>query len=170
MDCLVCNEKLNPGEKFCRACGGSGSRQIQQKDVLSLPVSISKETLRVRKTGFTFLEFLILVFILGILTAIAIPNHRKCYRPYPKIKRCYFNMRILLGAVEMYNMDKDDDINFIASGSYAHISDILVKEGYLKTHLSKPEPKCGYYMTEDGVFHCHEHGTASPPIRLESKK
>ena len=167
MNCLVCNGKLNSGEKFCRVCGSSDGRHIQVKYVLELPDNTNSEFLRRRNTGFTFLEFLILIFILGILAAIAIPNQRKCYRPMPRVKRCYFNMRVLCGAVEMYNADKTEDIRYIATDSYQHISDILVNEGYLKSHLDKPETTCDYYMTEDGIFHCTEHGTSSPPAKLE---
>ena len=68
---------------------------------------------------------------------------------------CYSNIRVMLGAVEMYNMDNsvmmtELDIQKLVDGKY------------LKNEPSKPDPDCSYYsegdITKDGLIKCRKHG------------
>ena len=90
----------------------------------------------------------------GVVAAMAIPNFKKA-RDSARQKACFSNIRVLTGAMEMYNMDHN---------TMMHTLDIdaLVKGGYLKSAPTSPEPDCEYYsegdLTEDGVICCKRHG------------
>jgi len=103
------------------------------------------------------MELGIIMAIIGILAAIAVPNFRKA-REQARGKACYANQRVLLGAVEMYNMDhsvlmKSADIAALRSG------------GYLKASITPPERDCVYLtagsLDADGCIYCKLHGATS---------
>ncbi len=89
-----------------------------------------------------------------------------------RVKQCYANMRVLMGAVEMYNMDNAVMIDAIGDADGVMIdaigdadgleSGILVRLRYLKTPLTKPTVKCAYSgvgLTGTGTIRCAFHGT-----------
>lgn len=89
-----------------------------------------KSLLKKRK-GFTLIEILIVVVIIGILTAIAIPNFIGM-SDRAKIARIESDLQSIGVAAEMYYMDKTD--------YPATLSD-LVKDDPTKTYLnSLPTP------------------------------
>ena len=80
-----------------------------------------------------FSTVITIIIILSIAAALAVPNFRKGGDPNRRQKACYANIRVLLGAVEMYNMDvpgmsmmKDLDMQQ------------LVKTGYIKNVIYCP--------------------------------
>jgi prepilin-type N-terminal cleavage/methylation domain-containing protein len=58
-----------------------------------------------RKAGFTLVEIMIVVAIIGLLAAIAIPNFVKA-REQARTNACIANMRQLEGAVEQWALEK----------------------------------------------------------------
>ncbi|MBF0405848.1 MAG: VWA domain-containing protein [Candidatus Riflebacteria bacterium] len=97
--------------------------------------------------------------------ALLVPNFRKS-REQARGKACYANMRVLLGAVEMYNMDNPVFITKIDEEAMKNLSC-----GYLKGPLNKPENKCGYYSAGDltkpeGRIACALHGTVEDDTDL----
>ncbi|MBI3038307.1 hypothetical protein HYY75_04535 [bacterium] len=108
---------------------------------------------------FTFLELMIVIAIILICAAMAIPNFKKCYRQQSREKACYANMRVILGAIEMYNMDYSAQQKTMNP----NVEGLLVSGGYLKNHIPKPDMNCEYGATEDltasGVIICKVHGT-----------
>ena len=114
------------------------------------------------RKGFTLIELMIVIAIIGILAAMAIPNFQKA-RASARQKSCYSNIRIISGAIEMYNMDVPTMMLNCNDGN----QDILVSGGYLKKKLvSEPERSCSYADTGDltgtGIVTCTYHGSADP--------
>ena len=82
------------------------------------------------------------------------PNFRKGGGRDPRIT-CYSNLRVIQGAVEMYNMDiktmmSDLDIERLLEGKY------------LKEKPRSPRPECRYFsdgdLTDTGEICCEIHG------------
>ncbi len=80
-------------------------------------------------------------------------------------KACYSNIRILQGAVEMYNMDnsimmKDLDMNK------------LLENKYINNRIELPETSCSYIgkeLTGDGTIYCELHGDLVGKIEDKSE-
>lgn len=115
-----------------------------------------------KRKGFTLIELMIVIAIIGILAAMAIPNFKKA-RESAREKACYSNIRVILGAVEMYNMDNTAMMDSLAVNS-------LVSGHYLKSEPSKPEKDCTYLgnnLSGDGYVYCNIHG--DPEGRVPGK-
>lgn len=104
--------------------------------------------------GFRLIELMIVIIIIGVLAAMAIPNFRKA-REQARDKACYANQRVLLGAVEMYNMDKENSMTSLDI-------DALLNGKYLKSRPYPPETRCQYLssgnLAETGLIYCQLHG------------
>ena len=78
----------------------------------------------------------------------------KLSRTSARQKACFSNIRLLQGAVEMYNMDHETMMKSLDI-------DTLVKEHYLKESVMKPEPNCDYYsdgdLSKSGKVTCKLH-------------
>jgi prepilin-type N-terminal cleavage/methylation domain-containing protein len=90
-------------------------------------------TKRNRK-GFTLVEMMIVVLIIGILVAIALPNFLKA-RENARTRACAANMKQITGAIEIWAMEEKKPANTPVT-SFPNIAD-LVAGNYLKTY-----PKC----------------------------
>ncbi len=92
------------------------------------------------------------------IAAIAVPNFRKA-REQSREKACYANMRVLLGAVEMYNMDNSQMLDVLTENEIP----LLVEKRYLKSMVHRPEEGCTYGtvggLANNGTIVCAIHGT-----------
>ncbi|PMC61046.1 pilus assembly protein PilA [Finegoldia magna] len=78
------------------------------------------QTLKKKKKGFTLLELLVVLAILAILIAIAIPVYKN-QKEKAAITAHNANVRVLETALESYRQDKGklpDDINELTTGGY----------------------------------------------------
>ncbi|MBI3038815.1 hypothetical protein HYY75_07180 [bacterium] len=108
------------------------------------------------------IKVFLVLFVLLFLAAIAITPHRRPRRLAPE-KACYVNMRVILGAVEMYNMDNSSMITSINDGDTQQGK--LISGGYLKSPVNRPEKDCFYDtggdLTTSGQIKCQSHGTVN---------
>lgn len=101
---------------------------------------------------------IIILCFLFILTLTSVASAYKPDRPTMRYKACLSNIRVIQGAVEMYNMNSSTPINHLNDNSI----DTLLKNNYLKIVPSKPESSCEYVsngnLSEQGVVYCKYHG------------
>jgi type IV pilus assembly protein PilA len=115
---------------------------------------------RRRREGFTLIELMIVIAIIGVLAAIAVPNFQAARRR-ANIRACYANQKTIAGAVEMYNLDFNQDITTLTGLGGA--SGKLKTEGYLQEWPNDPGQGSAnnYSMTGtsgNGIT-CSKHGT-----------
>ena len=108
-----------------------------------------------KKKAFTLIELIIVIAIIAILAKMSQPMCIKRSRPSARQKACFSNLRVIQGAVEMYNMDNSEFMTKLDL-------DLLIKGKYLKELPSKPEESCSYIsigdLSKDGVIACEYHG------------
>ena len=104
-----------------------------------------------KKQGFTLVEIMIVVLIIGLLAAIAIPNFLKA-RTTTQRNACIDNLRAIQGAVEQAKME-----------GLANVTDIYGADKYIKAAPSCPVNKAAYDLTgadaADWVPVCPNVGT-----------
>jgi len=164
ISCAACGFANSLDHRFCRRCGvllEEYGDEPEQKLELALA---SKAT----KAPFTLIELLIILAIVGIMTAIAIPNTSRRSRPgHARQRACQANMRVIMGAIEMYNMDSNEMMRTLDSETM----DRLLSGKYLKSPIIGAEKDCTYSsigdMSEDGQVACSVHGTIDNPKPAE---
>lgn len=92
---------------------------------------MSRFTPRKRKGGFTLIEIMIVVLIIAILLAVAIPNFMKA-RETSRAKACQSNLRQIETAKEQWAMDTKAD-----AADVPVLADLVGGNAYIKS-----EPKC----------------------------
>ena len=114
------------------------------------------------KLGFTFIELIIVVVIIVILAAMAQPNIHHGSRAFARQKKCFANQRLILGALEMYNMDNNTMMETaLPGGDFEYHEYLLIRDGYLGL-IEPPESDCSYGFIDivgTGSVFCKKHGT-----------
>lgn len=113
-----------------------------------------KQQKRRRREAFTLIELMIVIAIIGVLAAIAVPNFQAARRR-ANVRACYANQKTIAGAVEMYNLDFNTDVATLSG-----LTTTLVTEGYLQQWPKDPGGKGKYVMdgTTGNGIKCTEHG------------
>lgn len=82
-----------------------------------------------RKAGFTLVEMMIVVGVVGLLTAMAMPSFVRA-RSESRLRTCINNLRQIDGAKDQWALE-----NGLATGATCNMSDIL-------SYLKRTEPLC----------------------------
>ena len=98
-----------------------------------------------KKKGFTLIELMIVVAIIGILAAIAIPN-MAFTKKKAKLASCKSNLDSIGKALDMYADSNNDDypLETTYGSSIATDSSILITNGYLGKGVTCPVTKADY--------------------------
>jgi prepilin-type N-terminal cleavage/methylation domain-containing protein len=136
-----------------------GSRRNQKKKQNMKTTGIS------RKVGFTLVEIMIVVAIIGLLAAIAIPNFIKA-RTTSQANACINNLRQISGAIDTWALETGQSTGSTLPNGVVTVS------AYIKLNSSGSVPGCpagGTYTT--GVVGTAPEvscslSTATPPHAL----
>lgn len=103
-------------------------------------------------------------FFFICLLAVFIPNYPRHHHERAPERACYANMRVILGAIEMYNMDIPSSTAMITTDIPDLTESPGILGGYLRGSIRKPEDSCSYSIGGDitkaeGRIKCITHGT-----------
>jgi len=123
-----------------------------------------KKTQTARKSGFTLVEIMIVVAIIGLLAAIAIPNFIKA-RATSQANACINNLRQIDGAINEWALETGQSTG-------AGVANVQVVSAYIKLNSASSVPGCpggGTYTTSpvgSPVQIACSLSTATPAHRL----
>ena len=95
-----------------------------------------------RKAGFTLVEIMIVVAIIGLLAAIAIPNFIKA-RATSQQNACINNLKQISGAIDEWALET-------GQSSGTSVGNIMAVSAYIKLNANSSVPSCpasGTYTT-----------------------
>lgn len=177
---LLRGREMNPEEKICHNCGFAnegeflfcrkcGASLIENQDDTEKVLLLEDNAAKPKGISFTRIGLGLLgVFFMLMFIGLLIPNmgRSRYRRPQAREKACYANMRVILGALEMYNMDHTEMVDSINDADVTREDGFLIRGHYLKAPVNRPESGCFYSgrnLNGTGRIECAEHGTVEGP-------
>ncbi len=165
--CPNCAFASDSEEEKCRFCGqllDEVDCAPEQNLVLDVQAkSVAKEAVSV-------VNIIVgLGIFLFMLAVVLVPNMgRSGARRNARLKSCMANMRVLQGAVEMYNMDNMEMIKYMDDANMQR----LIEGKYLRSLPVCPASHPGKYrsagdLAGEGVISCSVHGTVESPNEVD---
>lgn len=120
-------------------------------------------------TNYKIINFIIdtiIVTAIFLFLTYSTAPHYKPVRP-DRIKHdCFSNIRVLSGAIEMYNFDYETKINNLDEQAL----NVLLDNKYIKELPKSFIPKCVYRSKDDlasdtGIIYCEAHGSPDGTIK-----
>ena len=111
-----------------------------------------RNKIKLNKKGFTLVELMIVVVILGILVAIAVPIFNAVTRN-AKRRSCQSNMRVMLGVAVQIGTDNDSNFDKILNSGSIRVGDSVT----LTDNDNISEEFTG--RIKDGIPECPDNGT-----------
>ena len=112
-----------------------------------------------------FLIFLIVCFLAKGQSTFNRPVYRIGTKEAAK---CFSNLRLIIGAVEMYNLDGNEMIKTFDADAVLY----LLNKNYLKKEPERPTNHCDYLsegdLTDKGFIYCEYHGSLDGRIKGKS--
>lgn len=164
--CKNCGSGNGPELSSCHFCGNPLDDFVDEPEQILI---LDLETTSVAKKAVSFVNIFVGLFIAVIVLAIFIPmTGRSGSRVRARVRACMANMRVLQGAVEMYNMDNQKMISEFDENTL----ELLVSGKYLKSRPICPGSPSGVYrsngdLTKEGVISCSVHGTVENPVEQD---
>lgn len=165
--CQSCGFANEANVFFCRKCGFQVLEESQEPErILVLPGDIHGLVPAKKSWGTSCFEKVVIAIVLIIVFIIGsdqvLWRSRRHGYTHSREKACYANMRVILGAIEMYNMDNVNMINTLDDFMATSKDGSLVEQKYLRAPISRPESKCQYsgdHLSDVGQVKCDLHGT-----------
>ncbi|MBI3037733.1 zinc ribbon domain-containing protein [bacterium] len=155
-NCPFCREVIPATAKICGICNTNLENPfpaLVAKSPKNPIFSCFESAARI------FIAVFAILFLIGVIAGIMEGVSHGGKKEHARKKHCYANMRVLLGAVEMYNMDSSILMTDLDEK-------ILVEKGYLKSDPNCPESGNRYVgsrLEKDGKIICvggtKAHGT-----------
>ncbi len=100
------------------------------------------------------------IYLLAGFFLLSLTSPPRRYSGDARERSCYANMRTILGAVEMYNMDHSQMMSGVEDPDTLNT---LLRSNYLRNQITRPVPGCRYSNDGDltglGAVTCEIHGT-----------